>query len=105
LAELLLGDVPERNVARLGRERWAVRHGEDVLSWGELADRSLRRAHALAGQGVGQGDRVVLALPNCNGFHELTSHCGSSARRPRSSRRGCRRPSCGRLSISPSRAR
>jgi bile acid-coenzyme A ligase len=72
LAELLLGDVPERNAARLGAERWAVRHGDDALSWGELADRTLRRAHALAGQGVRQGDRVVLALPNANAFYELT---------------------------------
>ena len=72
MAQILLGDVPERNAARLGPERLAIRHGEDVLSWGELADRSLRRAHALAAQGVEQGDRVVLALPNCNAFYELT---------------------------------
>ncbi|MFA7601592.1 MAG: AMP-binding protein [Novosphingobium sp.] len=72
MAEVLLGDVPERNAARLGAERWAVRHGEEVLTWGELAERALRRAHALAGQGVGQGDRVVLALPNGNAFFEWT---------------------------------
>lgn len=72
MAEVLLGDVPERNAARLGAERWAVRHGEDVLTWGELAERALRRAHALAAQGVGQGDRVVLALPNGNAFFEWT---------------------------------
>jgi bile acid-coenzyme A ligase len=72
VTEILLGDVPERNAARLGPGRWALRHGPDVLSWGELAERVLRRAHALAGQGVRQGDRVVLALPNCNGFHELS---------------------------------
>lgn len=72
MAELLLGDVPERNAARLGAGRWAVRHGEAALSWGELAERALRRAHALAAQGVGQGDRVVLALPNDNAFFELT---------------------------------
>ncbi|MCW1431873.1 AMP-binding protein [Novosphingobium sp. JCM 18896] len=72
MAEVLLGDVPERNAARLGADRWAVRHGEDVLSWGELAERALRRAHALAGQGVAQGDRVVLALPNANAFYEWT---------------------------------
>jgi bile acid-coenzyme A ligase len=72
MAEVLLGDVPERNAARLGPDRWAVRHGDDVLGWGELADRVLRRAHALAARGVRQGDRVVLALPNGNAFHELT---------------------------------
>jgi bile acid-coenzyme A ligase len=72
MAELLLGDVPERNAARLGAERWALRHGDAVLSWGELAERALRRAHALAAHGIGQGDRVVLALPNGNAFFELT---------------------------------
>jgi bile acid-coenzyme A ligase len=72
MAELLLGDVPDRNAARLGAERWAIRHGDAVLSWGELAERALRRAHALAAQGIGQGDRVVLALPNGNDFFELT---------------------------------
>lgn len=72
MAEVLLGDIPERNAARLGPDRWAVRHGEEALGWGELADRALRRAHALAGQGVRQGDRVMLALPNGNGFYELT---------------------------------
>ena len=64
--------MPERNAARLGAERWAVRHGDDVLSWGELAERALRRAHALAGQGIAQGDGVVLALPNANAFYEWT---------------------------------
>lgn len=72
MAEVLLGDVPERNALRLGPDRWAVRHGEDVLDWGTLAERAVRRAHALAGQGVGQGDRVMLALPNGNAFFELT---------------------------------
>ena len=72
MAEVLLGDVPERNAARLGPDRLAVRHGEDALGWGMLAERALRRAHALAGQGVEQGDRVMLALPNDNAFFELT---------------------------------
>ena len=72
MTEVLLGDVPQRGIERRGADQWAVRHGEDVLSWGELADRSLRRANALAAHGVGQGDRVVLAMPNSNGFFELT---------------------------------
>jgi bile acid-coenzyme A ligase len=72
MAEVLLGDIPERGVARRGAGHWAVRHGEGVLSWGELAERSLRRANALAAHGVGEGDRVVLAMPNANAFFELT---------------------------------
>jgi bile acid-coenzyme A ligase len=72
MAELLLGDVPERNAARLGDDQWAIRHGDDVIRWGELADAALRRAHALRAAGVSQGDRVVLALPNANAFFELT---------------------------------
>lgn len=72
MSEVLLGDIPDRGVARCGADHWAVRHGAEVLSWGELADRSLRRANALAAHGVGQGDRVVLAMANCNAFFELT---------------------------------
>ncbi len=72
MANVLLGDVPARGVARRGPDQWAVRHGDDVLTWGELADRSLRRARALSAAGVRQGDRVVLSLPNCNGLFELT---------------------------------
>lgn len=67
-----LGDVPARNAERLGPDKWAVRHGEDVLSWGELADRVVRRAHALAAAGVKPDDFVMLALPNGNAFYELT---------------------------------
>lgn len=72
MAEILLGDLPESNAARLGADRWALRHGTDVLSWGALADRARRRARALAAAGIGEGDRVVLALPNCNALFELT---------------------------------
>jgi bile acid-coenzyme A ligase len=72
MAAVLLGDVPERNAARLGPDRWAIRHGEDPIGWGELAERTLRRAHALRGAGVRQGERVLLALPNANAFYELT---------------------------------
>ncbi|MDE2406050.1 MAG: AMP-binding protein [Sphingomonadales bacterium] len=67
-----LGTIPERNAARLGPDRWAVRHGDAVATWGELADRSRRRANALATMGVAEGDRVVLALPNGNAFYEWT---------------------------------
>ena len=72
MAEIQLGDVPEANAARLGADKWAVRHGEDVLSWHALAERARRRARALSAAGVGVGDRVVLALPNSNALFELT---------------------------------
>lgn len=71
MQEILLGDVPVANAARLG-DRCAVRHCKEVLTWPELADRALRRAHALAAAGIGQDDVVALALPNSNAFYELT---------------------------------
>jgi bile acid-coenzyme A ligase len=70
--EILLGDVPSHQAQRLGPDRWAIRHGEDVLTWSQLDDRATRRAHALADKGVGQDDRVVLALPNGNALFELS---------------------------------
>jgi bile acid-coenzyme A ligase len=72
MTDWLLGDVPAHQAARLGPDRWAVRHDDQVLTWGELADRALRRAHALAGAGVGKDDVVALALPNGNALYELT---------------------------------
>jgi bile acid-coenzyme A ligase len=70
--EILLGDVPSYQARRLGADRWAIRHGDDVLTWSQLEDRANRRAHALAAKGVGQDDRVVLALPNGNPLFELS---------------------------------
>lgn len=70
--DVLLGDIPERNATRRGPGQWALRYGGDELCWGELADRVLRRAHALRARGVRRGDLVVLALPNHVQFHELT---------------------------------
>jgi len=72
MAGIVLGDLPERNATRRGADHWAVRHGDAVLSWGELADAATRRARALHGQGVTQGDRVVLSMPNGNAFFEWT---------------------------------
>lgn len=70
--DILLGDVPSHQARRLGPDRWAVRHGEDVLSWSRLDDRATRRAHALAAMGIRTDDRVVLALPNGNALFELS---------------------------------
>jgi bile acid-coenzyme A ligase len=72
MSEMLLGDLPAWQAARLGPDRWAVEHDGVSLSWGELADRALRRAHALSAAGVRQDDVVALAIPNSNGFYELT---------------------------------
>jgi bile acid-coenzyme A ligase len=72
MAIVALGDVPDINAGRFGAHAWCIRHGEEVLDWSTLAERSLRRAHALAASGVGQDDFVVLALPNHNCLYELT---------------------------------
>jgi bile acid-coenzyme A ligase len=72
MSEILLGDVPAYQAERLGADRWAVEHDGQTLSWGELAERANRRAHALAAAGVRQGDTVALAIPNSNGLYELT---------------------------------
>ncbi len=70
--DILLGDVPSHQARRLGPDQWAIRHGEDVLSWSLLDNRATRRAHALAAKGVSTDDRVVLALPNGNALFELS---------------------------------
>jgi bile acid-coenzyme A ligase len=70
--DILLGDVPAHQAERLGPDRWALRHGDEVLSWAQLEDRATRRAHALAAIGVGAEDRVLLALPNGNALFELS---------------------------------
>ncbi len=41
----------------------AVRHADEELTYGELAERSSSVAHALHAAGVARGDRVVLHLP------------------------------------------
>lgn len=66
-----LAEIPARGVARHGRDAWAIRHGDDVITWGEMAERATRRAHALREAGVAQGDLVTLALPNGSHFYEL----------------------------------
>lgn len=71
MAIIPLAEIPARGAALHGREAWAIRHGEDVISWGDLADRATRRAHALRDAGVGPGDLVTLALPNGSAFYEI----------------------------------
>ncbi|AMK20449.1 MULTISPECIES: AMP-binding protein [Sphingobium] len=66
-----LAEIPARGAALHGHDAWAIRHGDDVISWGDLADRATRRAHALRAAGVEPGDLVTLALPNGSAFYEL----------------------------------
>jgi bile acid-coenzyme A ligase len=72
MTALPLGDIPTYHARRRGHDQCCLRHGDAVLTWGELDDRATRRAHALAAQGVGQDDLVVLAVPNSNALFELT---------------------------------
>ena len=66
-----LAEIPRRGAARHGEGAWVIRHGDDIVTWGELADRATRRAHALRAAGVTQGDLVTLALPNGSNFYEV----------------------------------
>lgn len=67
-----LSMIPGIHASRLGADRWCLRHGDDMLSWGELDTRSTRRAHALRRVGVRRDDLVMLSLPNGNALYELT---------------------------------
>lgn len=71
MAVFPLAEIPARGAALHGHDAWAIRHGDDVISWGDLADRATRRAHALRAAGIKQGDLVTLALPNGSAFYEL----------------------------------
>lgn len=71
MALIPLAEIPARGVARHGGDTWAIRHGEDLVTWGELAERAARRAQALERAGIGQCDLVTLALPNGSAFYEL----------------------------------
>ena len=77
MAIIPLAEIPARGAALHGPDAWAIRHGEDVISWGVLADRATRRAHALRDVGVGPGDLVTLALPNGSAFGSVAKIGGS----------------------------
>jgi len=66
------GEIPALHAARLGPGQWALRHNDEVISWGELDKRSTRRAWALQGAGVQPEDLVTLSIPNSSAFYELT---------------------------------
>jgi bile acid-coenzyme A ligase len=51
-------------------EAVAVVHGDEALTWLQLAQNATRKAHALRAFGVERGDRVTVALSNGNAFFE-----------------------------------
>jgi bile acid-coenzyme A ligase len=66
------GDIPAYHAGRAGSVRWALKHGDEVLTWGELDRRSGARAGALRAQGVRKDDFVTLSLPNGSELYEFT---------------------------------
>jgi fatty-acyl-CoA synthase len=71
-----LGSWPARR-ARMSPERIALKHDGDAVSYGELADRVRRLAHALLDLGVGVGDRVAYLGPNQPAFLECLFATGA----------------------------
>lgn len=65
-----LARIPSMNASRYGADAWAIRHGDDVLTWGALEERSNRRAWAYKERGIGPGDFVTLSLSNGSAFYE-----------------------------------
>jgi long-chain acyl-CoA synthetase len=67
--------VPQQFVATVGRLpdrvalRWRDGDGWGELTFSEYADRAARLAAALAGLGIGRGDRVVMMMRNRPEFH------------------------------------
>lgn len=64
--------------AREGATRPAVGDGEELLTYGELADETDAAANAFAERGVEPGDRVAICLPNRVAF--LTAYLGAMKR-------------------------
>jgi fatty-acyl-CoA synthase len=58
-----IGSWPARR-ARMSPDRVAVVHGDREQTYRELCERATRVAHALAGLGIGSGDRVAYLGPN-----------------------------------------
>lgn len=66
-AMISMGLVPEWHAKRRP-EALALIHGEDALSWAQLARKTADKAARLVAIGVGEGDLVALHLPNGNAF-------------------------------------
>src|SRR3954467_4846949 len=71
-----LGSWPARR-ARMSPERVALKFDGGQVSYGELADRVRRLAHALLQLGVGVGDRVAYLGPNQPAFLEALFATGA----------------------------
>jgi acyl-CoA synthetase (AMP-forming)/AMP-acid ligase II len=67
--------------AALDPEAVAVRHGQDVLTYAELAEHAARLMRGLLDLGLEAGDRV--ALMQRNGLALVESLCGLPLRRSR----------------------
>ena len=65
--EFPLQDLLTRAIARHGRKT-AIIDGDRTYSYAQLGEYSDRLASALAGLGVGPGDRVAIIAPNCVEF-------------------------------------
>jgi long-chain acyl-CoA synthetase len=59
-----VGSILDAAARRYGA-RVVFQHDAESLSFNDLADRAHRFAAALAGRGIGRGDRVALVMPNC----------------------------------------
>src|SRR3546814_15759317 len=53
-----------KRAARVFRDRTAVIHGDQRHTYGELHERCVRLASALAQRGIGHGDTVAVMCPN-----------------------------------------
>jgi bile acid-coenzyme A ligase len=71
MAPIALGKVPRLQAERRGPDHWALRHGDEIVTWAELDSRSTRRAWALQDQGVVADDFVTLSLRNGAAFYEM----------------------------------
>ena len=59
-----VGSILDAAARRYG-SRTVFQQDAESLSYNDLADRAHRFAAALAGRGIGRGDRVALVMPNC----------------------------------------
>ena len=54
-----------RGACQRYRDRVALRHGDESLTFVQLWNRACAFAHSLTGYGIGRGDTVTLHMPNC----------------------------------------